>query len=81
MVDLKVFGRNIEHHAFMQNMKMKDLAADLGIAPEVIRRLRHGKSVHLSVELLNACCKYFEVTPNDLLLRREDLSYPDDYTY
>jgi DNA-binding Xre family transcriptional regulator len=79
MRSLAILGRNLEYEGFKRGLSPSQLASELGISPEVLRRLRKGRGSMLSLELLNSLCEFFEMSPDELLLPRPELEYPDEH--
>lgn len=68
-----IFWVNLEYYAYQRGWNSAVLATQLGITKYTLRRLRSGQCRYIDPEILASSCEIFELTPNDLLLRKADL--------
>ena len=64
---------NLEYYAYQRGWTNDVLAAQLGVSRNTLARLKSGRTRYIDPEILTSSCEIFELTPNDLLLRKADL--------
>ena len=63
-------GKNIARYRNLYGLSQEQLSHDAGIARDNISKIESGTS-NMKLETLEKLCKFFDVTPNDILLPRD----------
>jgi len=74
---MKIYARNLLFEAFTRNWTTEQTAKELETTIHVIGRIRRGETIYIDLDILSKALEVFNCTPNDLLLKREYLTYDD----
>lgn len=72
---LSDYSRNIEYQCFRRQWTVEDLVAKTGLSRNTIQRIRADRHKQIDALALTCFCTAFEVSPNELLLRHEGITY------
>lgn len=72
---LSDYSRNIEFHCFRRQWSVEDLVIKTGLSRNTIQRIRANRHKQIDAHALTSFCTAFEVTPDALLLRHDDITY------
>lgn len=73
------YARNLDFYLAQKGMSSKQLATEIGVSDETIRRIRRLDNIYISLEILCAICEILNVTPNDLLTPHSNVDYGTIY--
>jgi len=74
---MRTYSRNLLFEAFTRNWTTEQLANKLGTTIHTIGRIRRGEAIYIDVDIFQKALDIFDCTPNDLLLKRDYLTYED----
>lgn len=69
------YSRNLEHQIFLRGWSVDELIERSGLGRNTINRIRKNRHKQIDPLALSKLSKVFEVSPNDLLLRQEGVTY------
>ena len=72
---MRVLGRNMELMALKRGQSLQDISDKTGVSVYHLRKLRNATQSYIDPEVLRALMEFFEVTPNDLLCKMQDVTY------
>lgn len=72
---MRVYARNLDYQLFKRDWTAQQLATELGLDLRTVTRLRNAQVNRIDPELFSAMCDVFRCTPNDLLMKRDELIY------
>lgn len=72
---MRVYARNLDYQLFKRGWTAQHLASELGLDTRTVTRLRNAQVGRIDPELFTAMCDVFQCTPNDLLMRHDELIY------
>lgn len=76
---LYVYSRNIEVRLALLGISHSEMAAKLNVSPTNITRIKNHIVKFIDPETLSELLRFFNCTPNDLLLKQEGVNY--DFTW
>jgi DNA-binding Xre family transcriptional regulator len=72
---LSDYSRNIEYFCFKLQWTVDMLCEATGLSRNTINRIRANHHKHIDAHALTRFCNVFNVSPNELLLRIEGITY------
>lgn len=75
-----VLGRNLKFYVVSRSIHYDDLAAELGISIDTLKRVRSGRLKKIDPKILAGLMRVLELDANDLLLPKPGIRYPSDDT-
>lgn len=72
---LSDYSRNIEYQCFRRQWGVEELVAKTGLSKNTIQRIRANRHKQIDAHALGCFCSAFDVSPNDLLLRHDGITY------
>lgn len=69
------YSRNLEYQIFLRGWSVDELIERSGLGRNTINRIRKNRHKQIDPLALSKLAKVFDVTPNDLLLRQEGVTY------
>lgn len=72
---LSDYSRNIEYQCFRRQWTVEDLVVKTGLSKNTIQRIRANRHKQVDAHVLTCFCDTFELSPNELLLRHEGITY------
>lgn len=72
---MRVYARNLNYELFRRGWTAQRLASELGLDVRTVTRLCNAQVGRIDPELFSAMCDVLRCTPNDLLMKRDELTY------
>lgn len=72
---LSDYSRNIELQCCRRQWSVEDLVSKTGLSRNTIQRIRANRHKQIDAHALSKFCDAFEVSPDNLLLRQEGITY------
>jgi DNA-binding Xre family transcriptional regulator len=69
------YSRNLEHQIFLRGWSVDELIENSGLGRNTINRIRKNRHKQIDPLALSKLSRVFEVSPNELLLRQEGVTY------